>query len=165
MEGAEWPSQPVSKAMKRLLRRFYTLIDAATAESSKKLANDVFSEQGEFVINKRRMLGREQIMDWHNKSGGNVVSRQHDVHKIYVCSDSGDDILMIGTLTMRSDEGLVGETSYTARCVVDDASLPKPRVELWQFWLDPTPFLDLGIMRPPIRKLSASGVLDTIGGR
>ncbi|TKA65757.1 hypothetical protein B0A55_10836 [Friedmanniomyces simplex] len=150
--------------MKRLLTRFYTLIDAATPESSEQLANQVFSEDGEFVVNKRRMQGREQIMNWHNKSSGDVVLRRHEVHKIYVCSESGDDLLMTGTLTMKSDQGLVGETSYSARCVVNDAALPKPKVELWQFWLDPTPFFDLGIMRPPIRRMS-SGILDTIGGR
>ncbi|KAK0863944.1 hypothetical protein LTS02_006336 [Friedmanniomyces endolithicus] len=163
MDGAEWPSQPITK-MKRLLARFYTLVDAATVESSELLAGQVFGESGEFVVNKRRMKGREQIMDWHNKSSDDVVSRRHVVHKIYVCSESGDDLMMTGTLTMISSEGLVGETSYTARCVVDDAALPKPKVQLWQFWLDPTPFLDLGIMRPPIRKMS-SGILDTIGGR
>ncbi|KAK0938203.1 hypothetical protein LTR29_010194 [Friedmanniomyces endolithicus] len=103
-------------------------------------------------------------MNWHNKSSDDVASRRHVVHKVYVCSESGDDLLMTGTLTMISSEGLVGETSYTARCVVDDAAFPKPKVQLWQFWLDPTPFLDLGIMRPPIRKMS-SGILDTIGGR
>lgn len=126
-----------------------------------------------------------EIMNWH-LGGEDIVARRHDVHKIYVCNDSGDDLLMTGTLTMESDVGLIGETSYTARCVVDDASSLKPRVELWQFWLvcaslyhhlvndtpadltvwkDPTPFFDLGIMRPPMRKMSASGILDTIGGR
>ncbi|KAK0286732.1 hypothetical protein LTR35_004201 [Friedmanniomyces endolithicus] len=164
MDGAEWPSQPITKAMKRLLARFYTLVDAATVESSELLAGQVFGESGELVVNKRRMKGGEQIMSWPSKSSDDVVSRHHVVHKVYVCSESGDDLLMTGTLTMISSEGLVGETSYTARCVVDDAALPKPKVQLWQFWLDPTPFLDLGIMRPPIRKMS-SGILDTIGGR
>jgi len=61
MDGAEWPSQPITKAMKRLLARFYTLVDAATVESSELLAGQVFGEDGEFVVNKRRMKGRERM--------------------------------------------------------------------------------------------------------
>ncbi|KAK3112892.1 hypothetical protein LTR53_010337 [Teratosphaeriaceae sp. CCFEE 6253] len=164
MDGAEWPCQPVPDPVKRLVARFYRLIDATAPKCSQQLADHVFTLDGEFVVNKRRMVGREQIVNWH-AGGDDIVARRHEVHKIYVCSDSGEDLLMTGTLTMQSDVGLIGETSYTARCVVDDASSLKPRVELWQFWLDPTPFFDLGIMRPPMRKMSASGILDTIGGR
>ncbi|KAK5110099.1 hypothetical protein LTR62_006233 [Meristemomyces frigidus] len=164
MDSAEWPSQPVPEAVKRTLERFYKLIDSTDPCASDKLARKVFVEDGEFVVNKRIMSGREEIANWH-KNGEDIVAREHRVDKLYVCNAEGDDLLMTGTLTMESDVGLIGSTSYTARCVIDDPALPMPKVRRWQFWLDPTPFFDLGIMRPPARQLNASGILDTIGGR
>ncbi|KAK4575192.1 hypothetical protein LTR86_001044 [Recurvomyces mirabilis] len=164
MDSAEWPAQQIPDAIKRTLERFYRLIDSPDPQAGEKLARKVFAVDGDFVVNKRVMSGREQIANWH-KNGESIVSREHQVDKIYVCNAEGDDLLMIGTLTMESDVGLVGSAPYTARCVIDDAASPTPKVRHWQFWLDPTPFFDLGIMRPPVRQLSVSGILDTIGGR
>ena len=199
MEDVEWPSQPVPEAVKKLLRRFYRLIDSTDPFASEKLAERVFTEDGQLLVNKRFMSGRQrigpsmrlrrmrvltqhvEIRNWHKGTDDNVVSREHKVHRVYVCNVEADDILMTGTLRMESNLGLTGSTSYCARCVVQDADSTYPRVRLWQFWLvrllariavlssnerqDPAPFFDLGIMRPPMRKMSASGILDTIGGR
>ena len=59
MENAEWPSTPVAESVKKLIARFYELVDSTDPESSEKLANTVFVEDGKFVINKREMVGRD----------------------------------------------------------------------------------------------------------
>jgi hypothetical protein len=59
MEAAEWPDQPVPEAVKRILKRFYKLIDSPRRDASDRLANDVFTEDGTFVVNKRSIVGRE----------------------------------------------------------------------------------------------------------
>ena len=59
MENAEWPDTPVAGPVKRLIARFYELVDSTDPESSERLANTVFAEDGKFVINKREMVGRD----------------------------------------------------------------------------------------------------------
>lgn len=60
--------------------------------------------------------------------------RSHEVDKIYVCNDEGDDLLMTGKLTLGSEIGLTAESPFCARCVVDDATASSPRVRTWQMW-------------------------------
>jgi len=122
-----------------------------------------------------------EIAKW--RTGGNSITlRQHEVHKVYTCNDLGDDVLMTGTLTLGSSSGLTAEGPYCARCVVDDASSPSPKIKHWQGWVvscwptwhmrymlmcyfkDNTPFADLGIQRTPVTR-TMNGILDTIGGR
>lgn len=89
---------------------------------------------------------------------------------------------MTGVLTLGSDVGLIGESPYCARGVIDDASSESPRIKYWQGWVvstdplkvrvtvwltwskDYTPFFMLGILRNPAAKMT-DGILDTIGGR
>ncbi|RMY69363.1 hypothetical protein D0864_11129 [Hortaea werneckii] len=82
--------------------------------------------------------------------------RSHTIEEILICGDDGSDIFMSGTLRLGSDVGLIAESPFSAKCLVDDTSSLTPR--------DYTPFFDLGILRPPVSKMS-DGVLDTIGGR
>ncbi|KAK4549646.1 hypothetical protein LTR36_004947 [Oleoguttula mirabilis] len=163
MEEAEWPSQPVPEAIKELIARFYSLVDSSDPSCCEGLANTVFTQDGEFLVNKRSMKGAEQIAKWRT-GGESVILRQHTIHKIYVCNEQGNDLLMTGTLTLGSDLGLTAESPYCARCVVDDPTSQSPRIEYWQGWLDTTPFYDLGILRNPARK-NTGNILDTIGGR
>lgn len=90
--------------------------------------------------------------------------RSHTIEEIFVCGDGGSNIFMSGTLRLGSEVGLIAESPFSAKCLVDDTSSPTPRVRKWQIWMDYTPFFDLGILRPPVSKMS-DGVLDTIGGR
>ncbi|RMY93173.1 hypothetical protein D0861_02081 [Hortaea werneckii] len=181
MEDLPWPSQPVPEPVKKLILRFYTSIDSHGPHASYKLASKVFTADGELIINKRIWSGSESICQWR-AGGDTVIMRSHTIEEIFVCGDGGSNIFMSGTLRLGSEVGLIAESPFSAKCLVDDTSSPAPRVRKWQIWMvefmtsicisslanctlqDYTPFFDLGILRPPVSKMS-DGVLDTIGGR
>ncbi|RMZ32461.1 hypothetical protein D0859_03422 [Hortaea werneckii] len=181
MEDLPWPSQPVPEPVKKLILRFYTSIDSHGPHASYKLASKVFTADGELIINKRVWTGSESICQWR-AGGDTVIMRSHTIEEILVCGDDGSNIFMSGTLRLGSDVGLIAESPFSAKCLVDDTSSLTPRVRKWQIWMvecmtsiclsnlanctlqDYTPFFDLGILRPPVSKMS-DGVLDTIGGR
>lgn len=60
MEEAEWPSQPIPEPVKRLVARFYSLVDSTASNAGQELADTVFTRDGEFVVNKRSMKGSER---------------------------------------------------------------------------------------------------------
>ena len=198
MEDLPWPSQPVPEPVKKLILRFYTSIDSHGPHASYKLASKVFTADGELIINKRIWSGSEStfrhlyavhassshllgICQWR-AGGDTVIMRSHTIEEILVCGEDRSNVFMSGTLRLGSDVGLIAESPFSAKCLVDDTSSRTPRVRKWQIWMvdcmtsiclsnlancklqDYTPFFDLGILRPPVSKMS-DGVLDTIGGR
>ena len=62
MDEVEWPSQPVPQTVKDLVARFYTLVDSDEPCCGRELADTVFAEDGEFVVNKRSMKGHERML-------------------------------------------------------------------------------------------------------
>lgn len=60
MDDAEWPEQSIPEPVKKLLARLYKLFDSNTPTSGRKLAINVFTKDGELVLNKRRMKGTER---------------------------------------------------------------------------------------------------------
>ncbi|KAI7233892.1 hypothetical protein KC330_g5127 [Hortaea werneckii] len=163
MEDLPWPPQPVPEPVKKLILRFYTSIDSHGPHASYKLASKVFTADGELIINKRVWSGSESICQWR-AGGDTVIMRSHTIDEILICGEEGSNVFMSGTLRLGSEVGLIAESPFSARCLVDDTSSHSPRVKKWQIWMDYTPFFDLGILRPPASKMS-DGVLDTIGGR
>nr|POE82235.1 hypothetical protein CFP56_66999 [Quercus suber] len=69
---------------------------------------------------------------------------------------------MTGTLKLGLDDGTTADAPFCVRCVVDEVESEKPRLQLWQTWIDNTPFINSGILSTPS---IPSGILDTIGGR
>lgn len=60
MDEAEWPTQPIPEPVKDIIARFYALVDSSEPDCSSELANNVFTPDGEFVVNKRAMRGAER---------------------------------------------------------------------------------------------------------
>ena len=60
MENAEWPTTSVPGPIKKLIARFYELVDSEAPDCSDILATEVFVPDGKFVINKREMMGTER---------------------------------------------------------------------------------------------------------
>lgn len=61
MDSAEWPAQPIPDTIKKVLERFYRFIDSPDPQAGEKLARKVFTQDGDFVVNKRVMSGRERV--------------------------------------------------------------------------------------------------------
>ncbi|EMC97469.1 hypothetical protein BAUCODRAFT_453290 [Baudoinia panamericana UAMH 10762] len=59
MDNVEWPSQPIPQQIKNLIARFYKLVDTSTHDTSRELADTVFTEDSTFTVNRRVMAGRD----------------------------------------------------------------------------------------------------------
>ena len=59
MENADWPTVNVPNPIKQLISRFYELVDSQEPDCSQRLAAEVFTYDGTFVINQRTMKGSE----------------------------------------------------------------------------------------------------------
>lgn len=146
MEKAPFPN-PVRK----LIARFYELVDILNSESDRKLAAEVFAPDGKFIINLREMNGTQgkrvqtttihkclltravEIERWAAVSEDVLSERRHDVLDTYACG--GNHFITTGTLTLATKAGKEASAPYCARCVVDDANSSNPRIKLWQGWL------------------------------
>lgn len=63
-----------------------------------------------------------------------LKSRQHEIFKVYSCSDAGDDLMFIGGVTWTYNNGQVAEVGFAARTVIVDAGSEKPKMKPYQVW-------------------------------
>jgi hypothetical protein len=57
--STEWPSTPIPAPVKNLLSRFYILGDNSAPESGRQLGEEIFTPDGQIVVNKRAIYGAE----------------------------------------------------------------------------------------------------------
>jgi hypothetical protein len=55
--STEWPSTPIPAPVKDLLSRFYILGDSSAPESGRQLGEEIFTPDGQIVVNKRAISG------------------------------------------------------------------------------------------------------------
>lgn len=59
MDNAAWPSQTVPDPIKDLVAHFYSIVDSEGTNTGVKLAEDIFTDDGELIINKRNWVGSD----------------------------------------------------------------------------------------------------------
>jgi hypothetical protein len=61
MEAVEWPTHvPIPQPVKDIIARFYLLVDSNDPQDAQELADEVFTPDGRFVVNKRVLKGPER---------------------------------------------------------------------------------------------------------
>jgi hypothetical protein len=55
----EWPSTPIPTPVKDLLSRFYVLGNSNAPESGRQLGEEIFTPDGQIVVDKRAISGAE----------------------------------------------------------------------------------------------------------
>lgn len=58
----EWPSTPILTPIKDLLSRFYIIGDSGDPDAGRRLGQEVFTPDGQIIVNKRAISGTEGIV-------------------------------------------------------------------------------------------------------
>ncbi|OCL08726.1 hypothetical protein AOQ84DRAFT_388639 [Glonium stellatum] len=138
----EWPSTPIPEPIKHLLNKFYSLGDQKSDDASRQLGEDVFTPTGQIVVNKRTINGPAEIAVSNHGFWEGIKTRHHEVLKIYTCNDAADDLMLIGSVTWGFENGQIVEAGFCARAVIDDSYSEKPKLQLYQGWIDPSEMQD-----------------------
>ena len=148
-----WPSSPaVPEHIKALLRLFFEVGDSSSLETSRRLGDEVFTTDGQIVVNKKVISGADGIMppflgqaqgltsvikieistSNHGLLSG-LKSRKHTVDKVFTSSEAADDLVLIGSVRWTFKSGGELDGPFAARAVVDQSS-ERPRLKLYQGW-------------------------------
>lgn len=129
-EKSEWPSIPISSAVKELINRFYVIVNDKS-DNGRRLRDEVFTPDGTWKSPGRAYNGAEFVGATANSWAG-INYRVHEVVKVYSGSEAGDDLMMFGKATYGLENGATVETDFSARCVIDDPKSSTPRLRLFQ---------------------------------
>ncbi len=53
----EWPTTPVPQSIKQLLGSFFELGDSKSEDAARRLADEIFTPEGQIMVNKRTING------------------------------------------------------------------------------------------------------------
>jgi hypothetical protein len=153
-----WPSTPaVPEHIRALLLLFFEVGDSTSPEASRRLGQEVFAQNGQFVMNKEVVSGAEgrsrahidripiewrwltfwllyaEIAASHYGMLSALLSRRHIITKVYTCSEAVDDLVLIGVVRWTLKSGAELEGPFAARVVVDQSD-GVPKLRLYQGW-------------------------------
>ncbi|KAL2008852.1 hypothetical protein VTN00DRAFT_7046 [Thermoascus crustaceus] len=136
-----WPATPIDPAVKKLIERYYVLADTNSPESADLLADEVFTETGMMKGAVKSFSGSKEIRSSRNGVPGIIISRRHEIHRVFVADDKGHDLMLIGTIEIGLKGGRAVPGEFATRMVVDDASIRKgsPRLSFSQVYTDTAP--------------------------
>ncbi|QKX62291.1 uncharacterized protein TRUGW13939_09450 [Talaromyces rugulosus] len=137
----EWPSTPVPQPVKDLIAKFMDIGDTKSEEAGQRLGYEVFTSDGQIIVNKRSINGGAEIAATHKDQMASIKGRRHRVDKVYTCNDKADDLLLIGSVERYLYNGQTLETDWAARLVIDNASSEHPRLKLFNAWSDFSEFV------------------------
>ncbi|KAJ9255374.1 hypothetical protein DTO207G8_3130 [Paecilomyces variotii] len=136
-----WPPQAIDPAVKHLIERYYTLADFNGPDAGDVLADEVFTETGTMIGPTHKFCGSEEIRTSLKGPVSPVISRRHEILRVYIGDDKGYDLMLIGTnmATLKSGYEIIGD--FAARFLIDDESVRKgaPRLKLSQVYTDTAP--------------------------
>jgi hypothetical protein len=156
----EWPATPVPQPIKQLLGSFFDLGDSKSEDAGRRLADEIFTPEGQIVVNKRTIKGAKgrylplqltslsrytprlasliafpEISSSNRGPLSSLQGRQHRIVKVYTCNDSADDLMLIGVVTWTFNDGQSLEGPFAARAVVQSTGESgTPRLKSYQGW-------------------------------
>ena len=128
----QWPStpHPVSSAVKAAINRFFVIVNDKTDDGT-RLHSEVFTPDGTWRSPGTVYTGSEIIGSTAGSMKG-IVSRTHDVHKVFFFNDTCDEFMMFGKALYVLENGARVDTELAARCVIDDVKSETPKLKYFQ---------------------------------
>jgi hypothetical protein len=149
-----WPLLgTVPTEVRALLSLFFEIGDSNAPNASHRLAQEVFAEDGQIVVNKNVISGAQGkfTVSFMSQRPGDrsansspvelaasnsgmipgMESRQHRIDKIYICSHAADDLVLIGNVKWTLKDGKELWAPLAARAVIDLTN-DSPRIKLFQ---------------------------------
>ena len=128
----QWPStpHPVSPAVKAVINSFFVIVNDKSDDGT-RLYNEVFTRDGTWRSPGRAYIG-SQIIGSTDGSWKGLVSRVHDVHKVFFFNEASDEFMMFGKALYVLENGASVNTELAARCVIDDPRSDTPKLKYFQ---------------------------------
>lgn len=157
-DSAKWPTT-VHSTVVQLYDLFFTLVDTTSETSGNRLAEEVFAEDGIFMATSGSFEGGEGILltklyvfivmtliedpairTCRKGVWNTVVSRHHEVQKVFACDTDGEilDLILAGTVEVEDSDHHKHIHEFLVRSVVVHPKSPHPRVKHYQL-LVPAP--------------------------
>ncbi|KAL2784648.1 hypothetical protein BJX66DRAFT_343838 [Aspergillus keveii] len=125
-----WPTCLSSDA-RQLIDHFFTLADTRSDDAGPRLAQEIFTPNGEFISPQATFVGSAEISESRKNAWTVIKSRQHTVSKVYVNDARGTDLIIIGRLRTESVDGKEASMDFVARMLLNTGD-QGPRVSLYR---------------------------------
>ncbi|KAJ0121873.1 Type II inositol 1,4,5-trisphosphate 5-phosphatase [Diaporthe amygdali] len=123
-DSVEWPRGTyIPEPVKRLIDRFYNLLDDDDSGVGSILADEIFTLDGVAYFGGQPFKGTD----------GEGAER---VLRVYVADTDASDLLFIASVTMGLRNGKQVEGEFAGRLLIADATGSNPRLRLYQVWGD-----------------------------
>jgi hypothetical protein len=148
LKHTAWPSVVITDNVKELLGKFFTIVDLPDPEAGKRLADEIFTEDGIMAAATGKSIGFEgmyfRTIIWdaskfpvrvktnpqpiaisksREHAWDTIVSRRHNVIKVFASDAEGHDLMLIGKLIAAVKSGKEDEIGFTARIVMEKTNV------------------------------------------
>ncbi|KAF9887167.1 hypothetical protein FE257_010421 [Aspergillus nanangensis] len=123
-----WPRPLPSAEIRDLIDRLFLLTDTRTEDVGERLAKDVFTTDGRFMLPYGTFEGAAEISQSRKDAWASVKSRRHVVSKVYLNDAHSTDLILIGSLAMEALDGVKSNMEFVARVNFELGGLSGARV-------------------------------------
>ncbi|KAK2123315.1 hypothetical protein NOF04DRAFT_1282760 [Fusarium oxysporum II5] len=109
-----WPALSISAEAKQLVDHFFTLVDSKFSDSGERIANEIFTKDGIFILADGTFKGTAEISTSRKTSWKSITFRHHEILKVYA-DYSGTDFILIGRLRVQTALGQESVRQFVAR--------------------------------------------------
>ncbi|EHK17935.1 uncharacterized protein TRIVIDRAFT_226061 [Trichoderma virens Gv29-8] len=118
--STSWPLPEPSQEVKNLLNLFFTLADSKEENVGSRLAKEVFTSDGEFLLPQGSFKGFLEIQESRKDAWAILQRRRHTVLKVYANNSHGLDLIMIGKLDVTTVQGKQSSNQFVARALIEE---------------------------------------------
>ncbi|KAH9220910.1 hypothetical protein DL95DRAFT_30880 [Leptodontidium sp. 2 PMI_412] len=145
LQSSIWPQEIPSGKMALVLKMF-SILDDSSENSSQRLADEIFANDGQIKNGKQSFSGKAEISACRQNAWASWSARKHSVLRVYSRSEDSaktmDDILFLGSLAATFPNGESATGGFCARIVFASLeSAEETKIKSYEVWADSTPFL------------------------
>ncbi|XP_014558658.1 hypothetical protein COCVIDRAFT_24912 [Bipolaris victoriae FI3] len=99
-----WPDHPVPDSVKKLIDRFFSLLDTQDSNVGNILADEIFASDGRGQLGGHVFAGTEEICKSRDNAWATLNARKH-VLRVYSSKADASDLLFIAIVAMDLKNG------------------------------------------------------------
>ncbi|OQU94363.1 hypothetical protein CLAIMM_00724 [Cladophialophora immunda] len=132
-ETTQWPATPIAAKIKDLINLFFALAESKHADAGPRLAHEVFHPDGKWLTPLGAHTGAEAISKSRDRVWEGIASRKHKIVRVFASDSAGEDIFLLGELSVVRDDGSTSVSDFVARLMTQSATEEaNPRIVLYQ---------------------------------
>ncbi|PVH70567.1 hypothetical protein DL98DRAFT_540740 [Cadophora sp. DSE1049] len=136
----EWPSYLIFEAKKQLIESLFLTLDDTSSGAGDRLADEIFAIDGVFN-GSHAATGTEGIRRCRDQAWKVIRKRRHEILKVYIADTEAADLLLLGKVRAELQNGRAITSDFAARVVLENAETNRPKVKLYQVFVDHAPLM------------------------